>query len=87
MQGNRHGQMSRLSLNAGGLPLYLPARRLPPRGQAWGPIHRDQFTGWAAVDSHTMHQAGRLHVILTDAEGALFSKGSLHFKVTAGKVI
>lgn len=34
-----------------------------------------------------MHRAGWQHGIPTDAEGELFSKGSLHFKVTAGAVI
>lgn len=60
---------------------------LPLGNEPGGPFTGISLQAGLRVDSHTMHQAGWLHVILTDAEGARFSKGSLRFEVTAGKVI
>lgn len=71
----------------GVFPSASQPEALPLGDQTGGPFRGVSFQPGLRVDSHTMHQAGRLHVILTDAEGALFSKASLRFKVMVGKVI
>lgn len=71
----------------GVFPSTSQPEALPIRDEPGGPFTGISLQAGLRMDSHTMHQAGQLHVILTDAEGAIFSKGSLRFKVTAGKVI
>jgi len=71
----------------GVFPSTSQPEALPLGDEPGGPFTGISLQAGLCVDSHTMHQAGWLHVILTDAERVLFSKGSLHFKVMAGKGI